>query len=83
MGAAYVDGGIWTAGMAAGTTRMYLSGNNANVVAALFTDTVLDAIGDTQAEVDELRGIGVEDGLCRLYQGAFCAVAGGQRPGSQ
>ena len=54
MGAAYVDGGIigppaWQPG----TTRMYLSGNNANVVAALFTDAVLDAIAIPQAEVDE------------------------------
>lgn len=51
MGVAYVDGGIigppaWQSG----TTRMYLSGNNANVVAGLFTGAALEGIAIPQAQ---------------------------------
>ena len=51
MGVAYVDGGIigppaWQSG----TTRIYLSGNNANVVAGLFTGAALEGIAIPQAQ---------------------------------
>ncbi len=51
MGVAYVDGGIigppaWQSG----TTRMYLSGNNANVVAGLFSGAALEGIAIPQAQ---------------------------------
>ena len=54
MGVAYVDGGIigppaWQSG----TTRMYLSGNNANVVAGLFTGAALEGIAIPQAQGNE------------------------------
>ena len=54
MGVAYVDGGIigppaWQSG----TTRMYLSGDNANVVAGLFTGAALEGIAIPQAQGNE------------------------------
>ena len=54
MGVAYVDGGIigppaWQSG----TTRIYLSGNNANVVAGLFTGAALEGIAIPQAQGNE------------------------------
>ena len=54
MGVAYVDGGIigppaWKSG----TTRIYLSGNNANVVAGLFTGAALEGIAIPQAQGNE------------------------------
>ena len=54
MGVAYVDGGIigppaWQSG----TTRIYLSGNNANVVAGLFSGAALEGIAIPQAQGNE------------------------------
>ena len=54
MGVAYVDGGIigppaWQSG----TTRIYLSGNNANVVVGLFTGAALEGIAIPQAQGNE------------------------------
>lgn len=54
MGVAYVDGGIigppaWQSG----TTRIYLSGNNANVVAGLFTGAALEGIAIPHAQGNE------------------------------
>ena len=54
MGVAYVDGGIiGPPGWQSGTTRIYLSGNNANVVAGLFTGAALEGIAIPQAQGNE------------------------------